>query len=129
MKKPGGRAVPARRAVPGSGTAAPRWRSWHVALAAVLAAAAYAQTLGYGFVYDDDVQIVRNPRIRSFANLPAAFTETLPTHCPEVNVSVLNASTGNAPPAPLAVSCTVPVKVRTVPSVEDFAVMIIRNGT
>ena len=61
--------------------------------------------------------------------VPGPLTETSPTHCPEVNFNVLNASTAKAPPAPLAVSCTVPAKARTVAPVEDFAVMIIRNGT
>jgi hypothetical protein len=60
---------------------------------------------------------------------PGPFTDTLPTHCPEVNLSVLKASIANAPPAPLAVNCTVPVKFGTNAPVEDLAVMIIRNGT
>src|SRR5262245_57616828 len=71
-----------RRAAPKRPAPAPKpqtvaFRPWHLALVAALAAACYAQTLGYGFVYDDDVQIVRNPRIRSFANLPVAFSENV----------------------------------------------------
>src|SRR6185436_13764825 len=62
-------------------------------------------------------------------SVPGSLTETLPTHCPEVNFSVLNASTAKAPPAPLAVNCTVPAKFGTNAPVEDLAVMIIRNGT
>jgi tetratricopeptide (TPR) repeat protein len=48
---------------------------WQPAIVATVALVCYCQTAGYGFVYDDDVQIVLNPRIRSFANVGAAFTE------------------------------------------------------
>jgi tetratricopeptide (TPR) repeat protein len=54
---------------------APSPPAWQFAAVALLATVCYVQTAGYGFVYDDDVQIARNPRIRSFSNLPAAFNE------------------------------------------------------
>jgi len=64
------------RKVPSTGTPrAARVKWWHIAIITILAAACYFQAAGYGFVYDDNVQIVRNPRIRSFANLKLAFTE------------------------------------------------------
>ncbi|PYU93711.1 MAG: hypothetical protein DMG08_09450 [Acidobacteria bacterium] len=48
---------------------------WHLLLVAALAFACYAQTVRYGFVYDDDLQLVRNPRIRSFSSVGPAFGE------------------------------------------------------
>jgi protein O-mannosyl-transferase len=48
---------------------------WHLALVAVVAVAGYVQTAAFEFVYDDDVQIVTNLRIRSFSNLGLAFRE------------------------------------------------------
>lgn len=52
---------------------APRW----VAPFAVglLAAAAYVNTLGNGFVCDDLVQVVQNPELTSLSNVPKFFTE------------------------------------------------------
>lgn len=46
----------------------------YLAVAAV-ALVCYVQTARYDFVYDDALQIVLNPRIRSFSNVGAAFTE------------------------------------------------------
>src|SRR6058998_2513305 len=48
---------------------------WRPALVALVPLLCFVQTSSYAFVYDDDVQIVLNPRIRSFANLRTAFTE------------------------------------------------------
>ena len=48
---------------------------WHLALVAAVALACYVQTTAFEFVYDDDVQIVTNQRIRSFSNLGLAFRE------------------------------------------------------
>ncbi|PYV14823.1 MAG: hypothetical protein DMG07_11065 [Acidobacteria bacterium] len=73
-----GESKPAATAGPKRGRAgapAPSPRAWQFAAVALLATVCYVQTAGYGFVYDDDVQIARNPRIRSFSNLPAAFNE------------------------------------------------------
>ncbi|GFO60710.1 hypothetical protein GMST_30350 [Geomonas silvestris] len=46
-------------------------------LALILVAAAclaYANTLANGFVYDDEFQVLKNPWIRDFRNLPAIFS-------------------------------------------------------
>jgi tetratricopeptide (TPR) repeat protein len=50
----------------------PRWRLATVAAAAILV---YANSLGGAFVWDDETQIVRNPRIRTLDALPRAFAE------------------------------------------------------
>jgi len=34
----------------------------------------WGQTIGYGFVWDDEILVLRNQSIRSFRNLPAIFT-------------------------------------------------------
>lgn len=44
-------------------------------LIAGIALGCYAHTGGFEFVYDDDVQVALNQRIRSFSNLPQAFSE------------------------------------------------------
>jgi hypothetical protein len=41
---------------------------------ALFTLAVWGQTIGYGFVWDDDILVARNPSIRSFRNLPAIFT-------------------------------------------------------
>jgi hypothetical protein len=46
-----------------------------IAILALAAALPYLPTLGYGFVYDDAPQIVHNPDILSFQNVPRFFTE------------------------------------------------------
>lgn len=38
------------------------------------AALVYLNCLGNGFVYDDPNQLVKNPRIRDFGNIPAVLT-------------------------------------------------------
>lgn len=48
---------------------------WKAALVAAVALVCFVQTAAYGFVYDDDVQIVRNPRIRDFSLAWKAFFE------------------------------------------------------
>ena len=48
---------------------------WYLAVVTVVALASYVQTAGFEFVYDDNVQIVTNLRIRSFSHLGAAFRE------------------------------------------------------
>jgi tetratricopeptide (TPR) repeat protein len=52
-----------------------RTQAVQLLLVAGVAAAVYANTLGHGFVVDDLHQVVDNPRITSFANLPAVFSE------------------------------------------------------
>jgi hypothetical protein len=51
-------------------------RRWQLA-AAVLAVALYLPSLGYGWAYDDQMEVVRNTFIRSFAHLPGMFTTTV----------------------------------------------------
>lgn len=48
---------------------------WQYLAVAAVALVCYVQTARYDFVYDDTLQIVLNPRIRSFSNIGAAFTE------------------------------------------------------
>jgi len=48
---------------------------WHFTVIGVVALLCYVQTAGYGFIWDDNVQISLNPRIRSLTNLGKAFTE------------------------------------------------------
>jgi tetratricopeptide (TPR) repeat protein len=55
----------------------PRASAWHCIVLAALCFAAYANSLGGDFVWDDQFQVVRNETIRSFANLPQAFTDSL----------------------------------------------------
>jgi protein O-mannosyl-transferase len=51
-------------------------QTWH-ALVVVLAAtfAAYARTLSFDFVYDDPLQIVKNPLVHAWRYVPRYFTE------------------------------------------------------
>ncbi len=46
----------------------------HITVILVLAAAVFANSLPGGFVWDDEIQVVKNWRIRSLENLPSAFT-------------------------------------------------------
>jgi len=50
---------------------------WFPAAVAVAALAVYANTLGNGFVWDDTLLIVDNPRIKSWTRLPEIFTGPL----------------------------------------------------
>lgn len=50
-------------------------RAGFVLVPALLAVAVYAITLGAGFVYDDDTQIVRNPWVRELRHFPTAVTQ------------------------------------------------------
>ena len=53
-------------------------REWlWMALLALAAAAPYLPTLCYGFVYDDRPQIVDNGELRSLANIPHFFSESI----------------------------------------------------
>lgn len=60
--------------------ARPGWldrpRAWEVGIA-LAAAALFAHTVSFGWVYDDPLEIVRNITIRSLANIPAMFTTTV----------------------------------------------------
>ena len=46
----------------------------HIAVIIILSAAVFANSLPGNFVWDDEIQVVKNWRIRSFENLPSAFT-------------------------------------------------------
>src|SRR5215471_2055679 len=48
-----------------------------VLLLVVVAFLCYANTLGNGFVYDDDQQILQNPYIKSWHYLPQIFGSTV----------------------------------------------------
>ena len=48
---------------------------WRYLVVAAVALGCYVQTARYDFAYDDALQIVLNPRIRSFSSVGAAFTE------------------------------------------------------
>ncbi|MGW8265686.1 MAG: tetratricopeptide repeat protein, partial [Longimicrobiales bacterium] len=50
--------------------------TWEV-LIALAAAALFSPTVGFGWVYDDQMEIVLNPLIRSLSNLTAIFTTTV----------------------------------------------------
>ena len=47
---------------------------WHIVLIIGLCLISFWNSLGGSFVWDDQVQILRNPTIRDLSNLPAAFT-------------------------------------------------------
>ena len=53
----------------------------------VLSVSVYANTLLNGFVYDDDVQIVANEKIKEVANLPDAFFSSISTFIGEEHTS------------------------------------------
>src|SRR6266568_1806175 len=46
----------------------------HIALVIVLSTVVFANALPGAFAWDDEIQIVKNWRIRSLDNLPSAFT-------------------------------------------------------
>ena len=50
---------------------------WHFVLLAALCVVVYANSLNGEFVWDDNVQIVRNESIRSLQNIPQMFTSSL----------------------------------------------------
>jgi protein O-mannosyl-transferase len=50
------------------------WRAWHFVLIAVICIAAFSNSLGGEFVWDDEIQVLKNWRIRDWSNLPSAFT-------------------------------------------------------
>src|SRR5689334_21259888 len=51
--------------------------AWSVLLLVALCFIVYANGLRGEFVWDDHLTVVRNPSIRSWANIPRAFTSTL----------------------------------------------------
>src|SRR5207253_10005967 len=48
----------------------------HLAAIACLTCIVFANSVDGAFVWDDEVQVVKNWQIRSFVNLPAAFTSS-----------------------------------------------------
>lgn len=48
--------------------------AWHLAVLAGIAVLAYARTVSFDFVYDDELQILRNPWIRDWANVVRFFS-------------------------------------------------------
>ena len=48
---------------------------WIISFILVVTFLAFANTLHHGFAYDDTTQILQNEVIRSFSNLPTAFTK------------------------------------------------------
>lgn len=50
--------------------------AWEV-LIALAAVALFCPTVGFGWVYDDQMEIVLNPLVRSLSNLPTIFTTTV----------------------------------------------------
>lgn len=47
---------------------------WHILAAVVICVLIYGNSLSGAFVWDDELQIVKNPTIRTLANIPSAFT-------------------------------------------------------
>src|SRR5260370_35517490 len=50
------------------------YHHWQLALGVLLSVLPYLPCLGFGFVYDDDAQILRNPLLDSWRSLPSFFT-------------------------------------------------------
>jgi protein O-mannosyl-transferase len=48
--------------------------AWHFVLIAIICIAAFSNSLGGEFVWDDEIQVLKNWRIREWSNLPSAFT-------------------------------------------------------
>ena len=59
----------------------------HIAVIIILSAAVFANSLPGNFVWDDEIQVVKNWRIRSFENLPSASVATLVLDCLTVIVA------------------------------------------
>src|SRR5215472_4059546 len=51
-----------------------RHKLTHIALVIAFSALVFANSLPGAFVWDDEIQIVKNWRIRSLENIPTAFT-------------------------------------------------------
>lgn len=68
--------LPTKGAPPGPQKAPPKaaFPFWHLLVIAALCFAVYANALSGAFVWDDEIQVVKNPDIRSLSNLPKAFT-------------------------------------------------------
>lgn len=47
---------------------------WHILAVVVICVLIYGNSLSGAFVWDDELQIVKNPTIRTLANIPSAFT-------------------------------------------------------
>ncbi len=67
---------PAAAPKPNQARRAGSGRFWQ-AVVAVVAAAAFARTVGFGWVYDDQMEIVRNVLVHSLEHLPTLFTTTV----------------------------------------------------
>lgn len=77
---PPGNVIPERESPSGDpGPGRPRGRATVIAVATlvVIAAVPYLNTLYNGFVYDDDLQVLHNPYIKSFHYLPHVLTTTV----------------------------------------------------
>jgi tetratricopeptide (TPR) repeat protein len=74
-KKPLSRRSPRKTSPPSAAAEGSGISWWYPAVVGLVALACYIQSAGFDFVYDDNVQIVTNLRIRSFSNLGAAFRE------------------------------------------------------
>lgn len=54
-----------------------RWRRTYILIPMTLALLTYLNTFQNGFVHDDTSQVLNNPFIRDFGNLPLAFTSSV----------------------------------------------------
>ena len=52
-----------------------RFPLWHLVLIAGLCILVYANAVSGAYVWDDEVQIVKNANLRSLSNIPSAFTQ------------------------------------------------------
>jgi tetratricopeptide (TPR) repeat protein len=52
-----------------------RFALWHFALVVLICILAYGNSLSGDLLWDDEVQIVKNPTIRDLSNIPSAFTK------------------------------------------------------
>lgn len=52
-----------------------RFPLWHLAVVAVLCILTYANSASGAYVWDDEVQIVKNANLRSLSTIPSAFTQ------------------------------------------------------
>ena len=54
-----------------------KWERWISPILFLVSVACYANTLLNGFVYDDELQILANPYVKSWHYLPQIFTTTV----------------------------------------------------
>jgi tetratricopeptide (TPR) repeat protein len=52
-----------------------RFPLWHLAIVAVLSILTYANSASGAYLWDDEVQIVKNSNLRSLSTIPSAFTQ------------------------------------------------------